>query len=449
MRRIDTRLAPLQRVAFSRDGKYLACVAQAGSAVYRVDGFERVAEFREYFNAYLTLVSFDSGATLFGFPVEQQNRVRLWDLIKGEEFASLEEPDTPNLVAFAPGGDFLVTSGYGYARLYRLGQGSERITLPGHFGGVPGVTFSPDASQITSIGKDRTLKVWDAVSGRLLRESRDLPGPGQSAAYSPDGRLLVTGDYASQLVWIWDTQTGKRLGELGTNQTGLTWSAQFSPDGRYLVAGGSYGIRIWRIELAAGSSPEPALTATLWKSLDGACWNIRLSPDGRHLGWLARDPRSHGLHVWNFQESAPPLPVTADLIGNVQSFSFTPDGSRLLLVATNRAVGTWAVATQKRVSAFDTVDPKRTSPWTYTCNLCLSPDGAKLAMASISSAGVDLWEPKTGQLLFSLPEANGTVWWLAWSPDSQRLAVSRSNGDVTVWNLKQVEKALAELGLSQ
>ena len=80
-------------------------------------------------------------------------------------------------------------------------------------------------------------------------------------------------------------------------------------------------------------------------------------------------------------------------------------------------------------------------------NLCLSPDGTKLAITSASSLGVDLWDPKTGRPLYSLPDQEGTVWWLAWSPDSQRLAVSRSDGDIAVWNLKEVERVLAKLGL--
>jgi len=39
------------------------------------------------------------------------------------------------------------------------------------------------------------------------------------------------------------------------------------------------------------------------------------------------------------------------------------------------------------------------------------------------------------------------AWWLAWSPDSRRLAVSRASGEITIWDLKAVETQLAELGL--
>ena len=68
-------------------------------------------------------------------------------------------------------------------------------------------------------------------------------------------------------------------------------------------------------------------------------------------------------------------------------------------------------------------------------------------MVASSGLAVDLWDPATGKLLYTLPEEPGSIWWLAWSPDSQRLAVTRANGDIAVWNLKEVEAQLAQLGL--
>jgi len=52
----------------------------------------------------------------------------------------------------------------------------------------------------------------------------------------------------------------------------------------------------------------------------------------------------------------------------------------------------------------------------------------------------------SGRVLYSLPESTGSVWWLAWSPDGMRLAVSRSNGEIAIWNLPEVESVLNRLG---
>ena len=38
--------------------------------------------------------------------------------------------------------------------------------------------------------------------------------------------------------------------------------------------------------------------------------------------------------------------------------------------------------------------------------------------------------------------------WVAWSPDSQRLAVTHASGEIAIWNLREAERILAELHLS-
>jgi WD40 repeat protein len=62
---------------------------------------------------------------------------------------------------------------------------------------------------------------------------------------------------------------------------------------------------------------------------------------------------------------------------------------------------------------------------------------------------VDIWDFKTGARLYSLPdEPAGTVYWLAWSQDSRKVAIARDNGKVALWDLHAVDQILAKLGLN-
>ena len=132
--------------------------------------------------------------------------------------------------------------------------------------------------------------------------------------------------------------------------------------------------------------------------------------------------------------------------------AFTPD-CRYLLTTDRREVVTLELITGKEVSRFVTeelspeelVEAKRSGD---VPSFCLSPDATKLAVRPVSSLRVDIWDPRTGRRLYSLPDDNGSVWWLAWSADSDKLAVSRSNGDISVWMLQEVERVLAGLGLN-
>ena len=133
--------------------------------------------------------------------------------------------------------------------------------------------------------------------------------------------------------------------------------------------------------------------------------------------------------------------------------AFTPD-CRYLLTTDRREVVTLELITGKEVSRFETeglspeelLDAKRSGD---VPSFCLSPDGTKLAVCTVSRcSGVDIWDPRTGRRLYSLPDDNGSVWWLAWSEDSGKLAVSRSNGEISFWKLPEIERVLADLGLN-
>ena len=80
--------------------------------------------------------------------------------------------------------------------------------------------------------------------------------------------------------------------------------------------------------------------------------------------------------------------------------------------------------------------------------ICLSPDGSRLAVSSESERGLDIWDLKTGTRLYSLPEEAGTVYWLAWSSDSRRVAIARDNGKIAIWDLNTVGQILARLELN-
>lgn len=75
------------------------------------------------------------------------------------------------------------------------------------------------------------------------------PGSMRSAVFSPDGRTLLSS--SDDTVRVWDAQTGSRLSEVGN-------SAAFSPDGRLVITGSSdHSIRIWDVQTGQPLTPAP------------------------------------------------------------------------------------------------------------------------------------------------------------------------------------------------
>jgi WD40 repeat protein len=79
--------------------------------------------------------------------------------------------------------------------------------------------------------------------------------------------------------------------------------------------------------------------------------------------------------------------------------------------------------------------------------MVLSHTGHWLAVASHSMRGVDLYDFATGELRYTLPDREGTVYWLAWHPKEPRLAIARDNGDIALWDLAKIDRQLTGLGL--
>jgi WD40 repeat protein len=98
-------------------------------------------------------------------------------------------------------------SGQGEVGIVDARSGKTLATLAGHTDRVVGVLFSPDGKLAVTSSRDATVRVWDTLSGRLLR-TFDHPAPLAVAgiASSPDGHTIATLD-EDGVIRLWDTCT--------------------------------------------------------------------------------------------------------------------------------------------------------------------------------------------------------------------------------------------------
>src|SRR5207245_863704 len=138
-----------------------------------------------------------------------------------------------NSAAFSPDGRWVVTaSGDNTARVWDVGTVSTVAVLRGHSADVRSAACSPDGTRVVTASLDETARVWEAATGR---EVMVLGGGGgfatgvRSAAFSRDGRLIITG--SEDAARLWDARTGTEL--LRRFSVDARDWAVVAPDGRY------------------------------------------------------------------------------------------------------------------------------------------------------------------------------------------------------------------------
>ena len=112
----------------------------------------------------------------------------------------------------------------------------NHVTLKGDTDFVSSVAYSPDGKRIVSGSRDKTVKVWDALTGKDLLTLKGHTADVTSVAISADGKRIVSGS-RDNTVKVWDALTGKDLLTLKGHTNGVS-SVAVSPDGKRIVSGG-------------------------------------------------------------------------------------------------------------------------------------------------------------------------------------------------------------------
>src|SRR5262249_36990937 len=145
--------------------------------------------------------------------------------------------DPVRLVALSPvGRRALSVSADKTIRLWDAITGKELRRLPDGLAAddVRAVGFAPDGGSALFVGAKGTVQLWDVEAGKELRGFAAPTGDVSCLGSSPDGRLALTGSSRSpkneageggsddSSVRLWDVATGKELRKFEANEQSVT-----------------------------------------------------------------------------------------------------------------------------------------------------------------------------------------------------------------------------------
>ncbi len=322
---------------------------------------------------------------------------------------------------FSPDGQRIVTASQDKtARLWDAHTGKLLTTLWGHAGGVKNAEFSPDGQRIVTCSEDCTARIWDATSGTLVASLKGHKNIVLDARFSPDSKRIVTASF-DKTARVWDADNGKELAAL-KGHDGPVWSAHFSPDGLQIVtASDDKTSRVWE-----ATSSKVLITL---QGHEDKLKSAQFSRDGLRIVTASADKTAR---IWG-ADSGKLLSILQGHQDSVGSAEFSPDGQRIITTSVDSTAKLWDSSNGSLVGTIrdgnKIINRAHFSP---NGELCIVTFGDTVAVK----------EAHTGRLVALLQGHAGVVMSAEFSSDGQHIVTGSTDNTARVWDVRR-ERLLA------
>ncbi|ETO16842.1 WD-40 repeat-containing protein [Reticulomyxa filosa] len=253
-------------------------------------------------------------------------------------------------------------------RIWDVMSGNEIQLFDRHQDEVNDAQFSPTGNMVVSCSKDKTIRLWEVKSGREIKKLQGHEASVTSAQFSPDEKNVISSSADNKII-LWNVSSGKEIKRLIGHGNKIN-SVQFSSDCQILVsASDDNNIKIWNVQ-----SGECVCTL---KGHSNIVFGAHLSSEGNKIVSCSKDSK---VRIWDAKSTKM---IKTLFVTDVRGAKFSPDGQTIVSCSSDKIIRLWDIE-------FGMITQTLEGHLNNVTGIDFSPDGNTIASCSIDKT-IRLW----------------------------------------------------------